>query len=386
MQNNPTGVVPDSVNNTITNKHFKFTGKGLEYFSIWIVNVVLTILTLGIYSAWAKVRTNQYFYGNTFLDGSSFRYTAKPLQILKGRIIATILFAIYYFTTIANPIVAGIILIIIMLFVPAFVVMAMSFRLRNSQYRNVHFNFDKNFSQAYKVFFIPLIFVGCYLFLIGQAEHLQPGDREQSGNAIFGLLILGVMLGIFVMVPWWEFIVTRFKATHAKYGQADFSFSATLKNYYGMYLKALLLSIIIFGLLGAGIFTLQKTQPDEQSQLLFASMMSIFVFPAYLWLFAYFQTKRTNLLFGNLSINGHHVRSEMTTGRLLMLYITNTLAIMLTFGLLMPWAKVRTANYKASITSLDVAGELNQFVTSQEQQQSAMGEEIGEMFDLDLGF
>ena len=30
-----------------------FTGKASEYFGIWIVNVLLTILTLGIYSAWA---------------------------------------------------------------------------------------------------------------------------------------------------------------------------------------------------------------------------------------------------------------------------------------------------------------------------------------------
>jgi uncharacterized membrane protein YjgN (DUF898 family) len=34
---------------------FEFTGKAGEYFGIWIVNVSLTLLTLSIYSAWAKV-------------------------------------------------------------------------------------------------------------------------------------------------------------------------------------------------------------------------------------------------------------------------------------------------------------------------------------------
>ena len=34
----------------------RFTGQAGEYFSIWIVNVCLSIVTLGIYSAWAKVR------------------------------------------------------------------------------------------------------------------------------------------------------------------------------------------------------------------------------------------------------------------------------------------------------------------------------------------
>jgi uncharacterized membrane protein YjgN (DUF898 family) len=34
----------------------EFTGCAGEYFRIWIVNVCLSVLTLGIYSAWAKVR------------------------------------------------------------------------------------------------------------------------------------------------------------------------------------------------------------------------------------------------------------------------------------------------------------------------------------------
>src|SRR6059058_745587 len=34
----------------------EFTADPKEYFRIWIVNLALTIVTLGIYSAWAKVR------------------------------------------------------------------------------------------------------------------------------------------------------------------------------------------------------------------------------------------------------------------------------------------------------------------------------------------
>ena len=67
---------------------FQFTGTGGEYFRIWIVNLLLTVLTLGIYSAWAKVRRMRYFYGSTRLAGSAFEYHGKPLQILKGRLIA----------------------------------------------------------------------------------------------------------------------------------------------------------------------------------------------------------------------------------------------------------------------------------------------------------
>ena len=74
---------------------FKFTGNGGEYFKIWIVNILLSVITLGIYSAWAKVRTERYFYGNTQLSGHNFEYHAKPLTILRGRIIAVALFITY---------------------------------------------------------------------------------------------------------------------------------------------------------------------------------------------------------------------------------------------------------------------------------------------------
>src|SRR5213595_3667807 len=70
---------------------FEFIGSGSEYFRIWIVNTLLTIVTLGIYSAWAKVRTMQYFYRNTRLDGASFDYHGRASAILKGRAIVFVL-------------------------------------------------------------------------------------------------------------------------------------------------------------------------------------------------------------------------------------------------------------------------------------------------------
>ena len=61
---------------------FEFRGDGAEVFKIWIVSLLLTILTLGIYSAWAEVRSNRYFYSNVYFEGESFRYLAKLMQTL----------------------------------------------------------------------------------------------------------------------------------------------------------------------------------------------------------------------------------------------------------------------------------------------------------------
>src|SRR5882762_4688985 len=74
----------------------EFSASAGEYFRIWIVNLALTIVTLGIYSAWAKVRKRRYFFGHTRIDGESFEYRANPIAILKGRLIAVALFAAFY--------------------------------------------------------------------------------------------------------------------------------------------------------------------------------------------------------------------------------------------------------------------------------------------------
>src|SRR2546426_4204023 len=76
-------------------QRFSFTGSGAEYFRIWVVNLLLSIVTLGVYSAWAKVRRLQYLYRNTTVAGAIFDYHGNPKAILKGRILALGLLAAY---------------------------------------------------------------------------------------------------------------------------------------------------------------------------------------------------------------------------------------------------------------------------------------------------
>ena len=99
---------------------FQFTGSGGEYFKIWIVNILLSIVTLGIYSAWATVRTKRYFYGNTIFDKASFEYHATPIQILKGRIIALVLVILYVGLSQLSPWLAVGTLGVILLLTPLF--------------------------------------------------------------------------------------------------------------------------------------------------------------------------------------------------------------------------------------------------------------------------
>ncbi len=90
-----TGAAPPQLQQRAAAVPLQFTGNAGEYFRIWIVNLCLSVLTLGIYSAWAKVRRKRYFYGSTLLDGSAFEYLGNPVAILKGRVIVVVAFAAY---------------------------------------------------------------------------------------------------------------------------------------------------------------------------------------------------------------------------------------------------------------------------------------------------
>src|SRR5450830_209088 len=97
---------------------FSFSGRGSEYFRIWIINLLLSIVTLGIYSAWAKVRRLHYFYNNTSVAGTSFEYHGNPIAILKGRIIAVVLLFGYQFAFQLNPLIGVLTLVLFAVAIP----------------------------------------------------------------------------------------------------------------------------------------------------------------------------------------------------------------------------------------------------------------------------
>ena len=139
---------------------FRFQGSGGEYFGIWFTNLFFTIITLGIYSAWAKVRNLRYFYRNTSVDGAHFDYHADPLAILKGRVIAVVIFIVY---SVVSELHVGALLVttaLLLVALPWIIVRALKFRFVNTSYRNVRMGFDGTYRGALKEFIlIPLLIV-----------------------------------------------------------------------------------------------------------------------------------------------------------------------------------------------------------------------------------
>jgi len=319
---------------------FVFTGNGFEYFKIWIVNILLSIVTLGIYSAWAKVRNKQYFYGNTVLDGASFSYTANPVQILIGRIIAFVFFVVYAvageLSVVAGMVMGALLLIVL----PWVICKSLRFNAHYSQYRNVPFVFHGRLGEAAMAFLLwPLL----------------------------GVLTLGILM------PYAFYQQQKFIYGNHSYGTAAFDFRATVGAYYSIFL--LILGIFVLGGLGAFVAGM---------------VLPLLAFPVlaamYLVVFAYFVVAISNLNYNNIHVREHRFKAHWRVKSYLWLMLTNTLGILVTLGFFLPWARVRTARYKARHTSVHAVGDLDSFAAAEREAVGSLGEGVGDLFDIEVGF
>ena len=150
----------------LTDYPVRFVGTGSEYFRIWIVNLFLTIVTLGIYSAWAKVRRLKYMYRNTQIAETSFDYHGSPIAILKGRLIALVLL-IAYNVSFNLSLIAGVITLVVLAAIfPWLIRQSLRFRARYSSYRGIHFQFVGGLGEIYLIA-APLIFLLVPFVLLG---------------------------------------------------------------------------------------------------------------------------------------------------------------------------------------------------------------------------
>ena len=66
----------------------RFTGLGSEYFRVWIVNVLLMLATLGLYTPFARYRSIKYFYGHTQVAGSPLEFSVRrPWRMFLGFVV-----------------------------------------------------------------------------------------------------------------------------------------------------------------------------------------------------------------------------------------------------------------------------------------------------------
>ncbi len=355
-----------------TRHGFEFTGAAGEYFRIWIVNVALTVLTLGIYSAWAKVRNKQYFYGNARLAGGSFEYTANPLNILKGRVLVLGAFVAYQAAAVFQPLLAGLLALALVPLVPWVVTRAIGFNLRYSSYRGLRFHFDGRYWEAFRVYI---------------------------------LWTLAIVVTFGLAYPYVAWRRKQFFVDNARYGRSPFHFEGEVGWFYVVYIVGSLaysgiMLAVILALVGGGVgiavltggVNAEQLDPEQWGEWAHVLAAAAFVigYGAFLLTVVVFNAAVQAMI-------ANHVWQRTRTAdvtfdlrlnlfRIIWLQASNIVAIVASLGLLIPWARVRMTRYKLSCFSLlAVPGDLERFVAAEREAVTATGEELGEALDLDLG-
>ena len=345
----------------------EFSGKGGEFFGIWIVNILLTIVTLGIYSAWAKVRTQQYFLGHTKVDGHAFRYLATPIQILKGRLLAFAVIAVFSVLTQLIPVFGAVFAVASIFVMPRLLVQGIKFNLRMTSYRNVRFGFHGSYGEAFLNFIILPILSLFTLYLL-MPYVLKRMEKFVYENVSFG----GKKMQV--------------NTSAGKYYEAVFkAFFVTL--------GALIVFAIVLSILGvvAGV----SLKADEFGAV--GGIMSIVLIVAYFvaYIVAYvliialpqaiYRGIVRNHVFDAAELEGLATfKSTVDISDYCVLLATNYLMVAGSLGLAYPVAKVRHAAYLASVTEVRINSEIDNLTDPLNQDSSTFLEEAADLYDIDF--
>jgi len=379
----------------------KFNGSAGEYFRIWIVNIALTILTLGIYGAWAKVRTRRYFYSNTLLDGQPFDYTAKPGTILKGHLIIGGALLLINLSSKFLPLIGYLISAAAWSFVPFLMYKAHRFKAKTAMYRNIHFRFLGTPMEAYKAYaFIPIAVVLSLLVALPALRGAQSGTRDvaqaftTSNMILAGLMILGMLL-LSASFPYFVFLQKRYLHQNLAYGKTASTFSGVGKRFYGVYTKAFLM---LFGaVLGGGVLTAILTPlmigvAGADGQGLKAWFLGIgFIFymlflSVFLLVHQYIYASIFNYSWGNTRMGPITIDVSLEAKSLAWIRFSNVLAIIFSLGFLAPWAKIRRARYILPLTTVILPADMDLFEAAKAYEAGAAGDTAADFFDWDIGW
>lgn len=326
---------------------FQFTGNGSEYFRIWIVNLALSIVTLGIYSAWAKVRRKRYFHNHTYLDENNFDYLANPVAILKGRAIAVALLIMFSLVNETMPLVGIVLGLMFLVVLPWIVVSAFQFNAANTTHRGLRFRFRGALGEAAKAYLMwPVLSV----FTLG------------------------------LLTPYAQYRKAAFVANGHAYGDIPFQFRAELKSYYKVFLQS---GLFLLPVLLSGVWLFFTVIEKDFLLMILAG------FNALIWLIvasSYLRAHLARLQFNRVSLREARLVSRHDTLGLLKVSISNFCLILVTFGLYAPWAQVRMARYWLDNLALKAPeGALDYYIGGPDAARAnARGEEMAETFDVDL--
>lgn len=315
----------------IVSTKVKFYGDGAKYFGIIIVNLLLTIITFGLYYPWARAKNLQYLYGETEFAGSRFAFHGTGREMFKGFIkaivIIGILLAVYYTSMLSNNkgmLVTGLIITYVgfLVLIPIAIHGGLRYRMSRTSWRGIHFGYRGNLSELLIIYFK-------------------------------GLVLTILTLGIYW--SWFQVNMRRYMENHVRLGNVQFSFEGEGSELFFIHLKGFFLTILTLGI------------------------------------YSFWYVRNLNHFTVNNSYleqdgNKFGFRSNLTAGDIFITAIVNYFLIVFTLGLGTPWAILRQMRMVLDNAELEGAFNPDIVLQTEESYADATGEDLLDILDVGLDF
>jgi len=307
-----------------------FTGTWRGYYRVWFVGMLLTLLTLGLFAPWAKVRNKRYLYAHTRLGEDGFDYRANPWRILMGNLVIAGLFALWLLSPLIHPLLPWALIGFGVLLLPWIITQSLRFNARATAWRGLRLRF--------------------------------------RGNP-FGFLMSHVLIPVFSFGILWPFATRsrrRWLVDNLSFGNTPFSYQTSVAELYGIYLKGLIF-FVPAGLCYLGVAVraylehASRTSADGFVAMpaLFANIAVVgpeilpFTLPVALGGLDFIRARLFTHHWNGTTLGHHAFRAYMAPWDVFKMRMLHYAAMIVSFGLLWPWVKIN--NHTFMLECLDFA-------------------------------
>jgi uncharacterized membrane protein YjgN (DUF898 family) len=308
-------------------RRLRFHGSAGGLFGIQVVNTLFTLLTLGVYYFWGKVRVRAYLHGGTELEGDRFAYHGTGRELLTGFAKGVAVFFIpvallsivpqlYGFPDQVTRALAMLLWLAGLLLVPVAMVGARRYRLSRTSWRGIRFSFRGRARSFVEIF-------------------------------VVGTILTSLTLGIYYPV----FVTRRqaFMISNSYFGSRKFDFDGRGRDLLRPFLVMILLFLPTLGL-------------------------------SWFW----FSARRQRYFTEHTRFGTTMFRCEVTGGRQAWLTLSNLVVLVATVGLAWPWTVVRGLRFTFRYTTLQGPLDVGD-VRQDARDASATGEGLAGLLDADFG-
>lgn len=361
----------------VQHARIRFIGSGHEFFRIWIVHVLLTLLTLTLYWPVARAREMSWFYRHTEIFGHVLDFQPPVKSMIRSYMMVILVVTVITLPEYVAPDWAEPLLFLYAAIWPLLWWSALRFRMRQTRWQGVHMGFNGSLKDAYRLAWPLIALAGLYVLVIPWVS-----DRGITGWVWVMLAFVGMSV---VLFPWLWTRLQRFQHSHYVFMDQQTQTDMPAESFYGVSFQYLIgLPVLVLLILGAGYLVglWTGTAPSYQR-------INVFAFYIYIVLVgqAFMAAKLQNILWNHTWTERLRFDSGLPVWQYVGLQSQNWLLILITAGFYYPYAKVRAVRLRLESVVMTIEGLPVEWMASgREDGIHAAGDAAENQLGIDIGF